>query len=88
MSTAPLLTPIDLAAVLKLTVKKTLELRRLNDWPHVRLGRQIRFTEEQAQRIVASCIPEAAAATLDEQRPAPVFNLTPGSRRAAKRAAS
>lgn len=49
-----LLTPADLAERLRITEAKVMELRRLHDWPHVRLGRRFRFTVAQVEQIIAS----------------------------------
>lgn len=61
----PLLTrDTDLAEQFGITVEKLHDLRKLNRWPHVRLGRfDIRFTAEQVAQIVAlhSVAPAKAA---------------------------
>ena len=57
--TDQLLTPEDLAERFKLTPKKVLELRKRHDWPCVRLGRRIRFTEDQIAQIIAAQTVEA-----------------------------
>lgn len=77
MST-PLLTPADLAEVLKLPEAKVMELRRKHDWPHVRLGRRFRFTEAQVEQIVAAQTPKTAGAKKSAS------GLTPGSARKAR----
>jgi excisionase family DNA binding protein len=58
---APLLTPDDLAELFGLSPKKVLELRSKHGWPHVRLGRRIRFTEEQVAQIIAVQSPRSEA---------------------------
>lgn len=51
---AALRTHSDLAAVLNLPLSTTVELRKREGWPHVRLGKAVRFTDEQVAQIVAS----------------------------------
>lgn len=48
------LTHADLAERLSLPLTTTVKLRRRYGWPHVRLGKAVRFTEEQVAQIVAS----------------------------------
>jgi hypothetical protein len=51
---APLLTPAELGEQLGLDEAAVLKLRKRHHWPHVRLTRwDIRFTEAQAEQIVA-----------------------------------
>ena len=52
-ATDNLLTPQDLAEVLGVKVEKVMEWRRQFDWPHVRIGRQFRWTPAQVEQIVA-----------------------------------
>jgi hypothetical protein len=53
MSTV-LLTDVALAERLAIDVAKLHVLRRRHGWPHVKLSRSdIRFTEEQAEQIIA-----------------------------------
>lgn len=53
MSADDLLTPDDLGAKFGgVSGVRVLEWRKQYDWPHVRLGRRIRFTPEQAAQIV------------------------------------
>lgn len=47
-----LLTPAEVAKRLRITPKKVMELRRANGWPHVKLGRSIRFTPQQVEQII------------------------------------
>lgn len=54
MSTV-LLTDVELAERLSIDVKKLHVLRNRHGWPHVKLGRNdVRFTEQQAEQIIAS----------------------------------
>lgn len=51
--TAPTLhTPDDLARMFDVTPEKVLEWRRRFDWPHVRVGRRVRFTDAQVREII------------------------------------
>ncbi|MFS3128677.1 helix-turn-helix domain-containing protein [Nocardioides sp. Bht2] len=62
--TAARLTHSDLAERLNLPLSTVVELRKREGWPHVRLGKAVRFTEAQVEQIVTSHIvtsaPEAA----------------------------
>lgn len=50
-----LTTDTDLASQFGITTEKLHDLRRANNWPHVRLGRfDIRFTDQQVEQIVAA----------------------------------
>lgn len=45
----------DLAELLTIEPAKAAELRRRNNWPHVRLGRfDVRYTDSQVEQIIAS----------------------------------
>lgn len=52
--TAPLKTHADLADRLALPLSTTIELRKREGWPHVRLGRKVRFTDEQIEQIITT----------------------------------
>lgn len=54
MSADGLLTPADLAEKLVTTEAQVMEWRRSYDWPHVRLGRKVRFTDQQVEAIIAA----------------------------------
>lgn len=64
-NTAELLSPADLAEALGLTEQRVMDLRRHYRWPHVRLGRTIRFTPEQVEQIIASHSRESEASPVD-----------------------
>jgi len=51
---APLRTHADLAEMLNLAVSTVVELRKREGWPHVRLGRAVRFTDDQIAEIITS----------------------------------
>lgn len=53
MSADDLLTPADLAEKVKATPERIVRLCRERGWPHVRMGRAVRFTPEQYAQIVA-----------------------------------
>ena len=67
------LTHADVAERLNLSLSTTVELRKREGWPHVKLGRAVRFTEEQMAQIVASHTvvksDEDAAPVFEGQRP-------------------
>lgn len=48
-----LLTEEELAQRLRVSPRRAGDLRREHDWPHVKLGRRVRYTEHQAKQIVA-----------------------------------
>lgn len=49
-----LITPAELADKIKDTsAERVVRLCRQHNWPHVRMGRAIRFTPEQVEQIVA-----------------------------------
>lgn len=54
------------------------DLRRRHDWPHVRLGRAIRYTEDQVEQIVESMTHGTEIRIAGRRR-----GLTPGSARRA-----
>lgn len=76
-----LTTESQLAAdVLKLSEKRTAELRLKHQWPHVRLGRfDIRYTEAQVEQIVAMQTVVAKAA------PSPTAKIPGQTARSASR---
>lgn len=49
-----LLTESDLAARLQLPTKTVSHLRVAEGWEHTRIGRAVRYTAEQADRIIAA----------------------------------
>jgi hypothetical protein len=51
---APLKTHVDLATLLNMPLSTVIELRKREAWPCVRLGRSVRFTDEQINQIVAT----------------------------------
>lgn len=53
MST-PLHTPDDLAQVLQVSAQQVKRRAASGEFPHVRLGRAFRFTDEHVQQIIAS----------------------------------
>lgn len=53
--TKSLITPAELAAILRIDESEIEPLRRRHRWAHVKVGRfNVRFTEEQVALIVAS----------------------------------
>lgn len=52
----------DLAALLGVTVDKAVSWRRRYGWPHVKLGREVRYTDADVQAIAAKHHVESAAA--------------------------
>lgn len=66
MSEQPeLLTPAEVAKRLRITPKKVMELRRVNGWPYVKLGRSIRFTPQQVEQIIGKQSVTPSASTAD-----------------------
>lgn len=61
MPDSRLYTPADLAEMFGISVRQLMEWRRENGWPCVKVGRTIRFTAAQVDRIVAqhTVAPEA-----------------------------
>ena len=53
-SSLPLKTHEDLAERLNLPLSTIVGLRKREGWPHIKLGRAIRFTEEHIEQIIAS----------------------------------
>ncbi|GAB3667152.1 hypothetical protein GCM10027596_35850 [Nocardioides korecus] len=51
---ASLLTETELAEVLRLETDHVRHLRQREGWPHVKLGRQVRFTEDDVRDIIKS----------------------------------
>lgn len=47
----PFITEADLAERLGVTEAKVTEWRRQYGWPHLKIGRQVRFTEADVQAI-------------------------------------
>lgn len=49
-----LLSPVELASLLKLSTAQVIEFTRDKDWPHIRFtNKSIRFTEEHVAQILA-----------------------------------
>lgn len=48
-----LLTHADLAERLNMPLSTVVQLRKSEGWPHYRLGKTVRFTEEQVREILA-----------------------------------
>jgi hypothetical protein len=75
-----LLTDAVLAERLEIDVQKLHALRRRHGWPHVKLGRfDVRFTEQQAEQIIAAQTVSQRPAKKDE----PKNGLTSRSAKAA-----
>lgn len=66
-------THADLAEVLNLPLSTTVELRKREGWPHVRIGRHVRFTAEQIEQIKTTHTvvggEAEAAPVFEDQRP-------------------
>jgi excisionase family DNA binding protein len=54
MDDAPMLTAADLAARLNVSTETVYRMCRTRQWPHSRIGRLFRFTEEHYQVIIAA----------------------------------
>ena len=54
MNAAPILTASELAARLKVSADTVRRMCHAGKWPHSRIGRQFRFTEEHYQTIIAT----------------------------------
>lgn len=65
---APLKKHADVAKLLDLPLSTTVELRKREGWAHVRLGKAVRFTDEQVAEIIA-----AHTVTPDAKPEAPAF---------------
>ncbi len=48
----PLLTEKDLAEILQTSAAQVAKWRRAKNWPHVRLGRDVRYRPEQVRDII------------------------------------
>lgn len=57
-------TEADLAEMLNATERRIGEWRRIYSWPHLRIGRTIRFTQNDVEQIVAKHAREAEAEPL------------------------
>lgn len=66
MEDAPMLTAADLAAKLKVNVETVYKMCKTGKWPHSKIGRLYRFTEEHYQAIIAT--PEAPQTKPRNQR--------------------
>ncbi|MDQ0679110.1 excisionase family DNA binding protein [Arthrobacter pascens] len=66
MDDAPMLTTADLAARLNVSTEMVYRMCRTHRWPHARIGRLYRFTEEHYQAIIAT--PEPPAPWTKERR--------------------
>ena len=74
--TSPLRSHADLADLLNLPLSTTIELRKREQWPHMRFGRKVRFTDEQVDQILAQ------HASVDAAKAPPIFaGQTPRSAR-------
>lgn len=47
-------THADLAKKLNLPLSTTVEMRKREGWPHIRLGKHVRFTDQMVEEIVSS----------------------------------
>lgn len=54
MSAEARLTHADIAERLNMPLSTVVEIRKREGWPHVRVGKAVRFTEEQVGEIIAS----------------------------------
>ena len=63
-----LLTVADLATLFGVTPDKIHEWRRKYEWPHVRIGREFRWTQAQVEQIVALHTTAPAAKPADVGR--------------------
>lgn len=46
--------PVELAEILGVSEVKVMEWRRTYGWPSIKVGRTVRFTQEQVEQILAS----------------------------------
>lgn len=65
---ADLLTPEDMADLLGVSRAKVLEWNRRYEWPHIRLGRRIRWTKVQVEDITARHTVASATTALTDTR--------------------
>lgn len=79
-----LLTFEQLADRFQIGASTARDMCRRYHWPHVKLGRSVRFTEQQAERIAALHSYSPTSFELEEARGL-VSGLTPGSARAGAR---
>lgn len=67
MDDAPMLTAADLASRLNVSAEMVYRMCRTHQWPHAKIGRLYRFTEEHFQAIIATPeIPERKPRTQRE----------------------
>lgn len=52
--TAHLLTEADLAELMQETEARVYEWRKRYRWPHLKIGRKVRYTEAQVEQILAA----------------------------------
>ncbi|QCB97097.1 DNA-binding protein [Arthrobacter sp. PAMC25564] len=57
MDDTPLMTAADLAKRLNLTTATVYEKCKTGQWPHIKLGRSYRFTEEHYRAIIEPPVP-------------------------------
>ena len=76
MTDDALMSPDEVAKLMGLSRAKVMELRIKQQWPHVRLGKRIRFTRDQYAEIVR----RNSTVTTDAMNSNP-FGLTPGGKR-------
>ncbi|QCB97099.1 DNA-binding protein [Arthrobacter sp. PAMC25564] len=62
MRDIPLMTAAEVAAKLKVNVETVYKMCKTGRWPHTKIGRLYRFTEEHYQAIIAT-------PAMPEQRP-------------------
>ncbi|MFF1828973.1 helix-turn-helix domain-containing protein [Paenarthrobacter sp. NPDC058040] len=54
MNTTPMLTAAEIAARLKVSTETVRRMCHAGKWPHSKIGRLFRFTEEHYQSIIAT----------------------------------
>lgn len=54
MSATPLSTPDDLAQVLRISARQVTRRAATGEFPHLRLGRAFRFTDDHVAQIIAT----------------------------------
>lgn len=77
--TGRLLSDADLGEVLGATEQKVGEWRRAYGWPHVKVGRQVRYTDAHVEQIIA------AHSKQGESEPTPAVGIPGQTARAGRR---
>ena len=68
MADEKLMTSAELAAKLDVSTETVHRMCRTRKWPHVKVGRLYRFTEEQYETIIAPPVPPKQGSRTQRQR--------------------